>query len=141
LLVWTGIGFGVAWWFDVVVAFAVGAGDVPDEWRVVVLRIGVKLVLDGGQGAEQEIAGVGERGCAARSNAILCEELEESGEEFIDVGGGGEFFGAGSEDIREIDDGSGGWLKMLVIAAEKRGSWGERKAATASSGEEMAAAG
>src|SRR5580693_7783062 len=80
LSLWIGIEFGFADGFDVVVAFAIGSGDVPDEWRVVVLGIGVKFVCDGGESAQEEIAGVGENGAAARSDAVLRKELEESGE-------------------------------------------------------------
>jgi hypothetical protein len=98
-LLWIGIEFGFAHRFDVIVAFAIGAGDVPDEGRVVVLGIGVKLALDGGESAEQEIAGIRECGSAAGRDAVLGEELEESGEEFVDVLGGSEFLFVGCEYI------------------------------------------
>jgi hypothetical protein len=79
------------------------------------------LEFDGGECAEEEIAGVDQDGGAARGDAVLRDEGEKFGDEFIDVGGGGEFFEAGGEFGGEIDDGAGGGLKMSVVAAVEAG--------------------
>jgi hypothetical protein len=44
--------------------------------------------VDGVEGAEEKVAGVGHDGAAARGEAVLGEEEQETGEELVDLGGG-----------------------------------------------------
>ncbi|MGC1188115.1 MAG: hypothetical protein WA871_12055 [Candidatus Acidiferrales bacterium] len=70
----------------------------------------MKLVFNGGQSTEYEVAGVGDHGTAARSDAVLGKEFQEIGEELVDASGGGEFFDVGGEFLVEVERGVGGWL-------------------------------
>jgi len=44
--------------------------------------------VDRVEGAEEKVAGVGHDGAAARGEAVLGEEEQETGEELVDLGGG-----------------------------------------------------
>jgi hypothetical protein len=52
------------------------------------LAIGVELFFDGGDGAEDEVGGVGHAGGATRGDAVLGLEAEEAGKEFVDSDSG-----------------------------------------------------
>jgi hypothetical protein len=99
------------------------------------------LALDGGEGAEEEAAGVGQDGSAAGRDAVLGKEDEDLGEKLIDVGRGGEMFDVGHEFGGEIDDLVGGGLEMGVVAAVEARLGTDGQAATARGGGETAAAG
>jgi hypothetical protein len=126
-----------------VAAIGVRGVRIPAAYEVVALvgEFALALEFDGGECAEEEIAGVDQDAGAARGDAIFREQDDEPGDEFIDVGGGGEFLEAGGEFGGEIDDGAGGGLEMGVIAAVEAGIGAEGEAATASCGEDVAAAG
>ena len=72
-------------WRVVVIAF--GADEVEDD---LLGSVGGDFVfdVDGVEAAEEEVAGVGHDGAAARGEAVLCEEEQEAGEELVDFGGG-----------------------------------------------------
>ena len=88
-----------------------------DSLRLVVLR--AAFVLDGGQGAEKEVTGVGHDGGAARGNAVLRLEKEEAGEEVVDRDGGLEFGETGDEFGREVSR-----LVALLLAERMLGAEG-----------------
>src|SRR6266436_8852339 len=75
---------------------AVGAGHVKDDLR----GLGVFLLGDGGEGAEELVGDVGEYGGAAGGDFVLREEEEQAREEIVDLGGGGE--------VVEVDGEGGG---------------------------------
>jgi hypothetical protein len=102
----------------------------------------MKFVFDGRKCPEQEIASVGEDGTATRSDAVLREKLEESGEEFIYVFGGGEFFDVGREFFGKVLLGFLGWRrKVRVAVAEIRGLVGDGETATPIAGMAVQATG
>ena len=85
----------------VVVLGAVWArGVVPDDGDVVVVAVG--FLVDGGEGAEKQVAGVGHDGSTARSDAVVGLEKEESRKESVEVRGGGEFGQLAGEVAGEI---------------------------------------
>jgi hypothetical protein len=58
-----------------------GARSVEDD-----LRLGAGfLALDGGEGAKELVANVGEDGGTACGDAVLAEQIEKAGEELVDV--------------------------------------------------------
>jgi hypothetical protein len=65
----------------------VGAREVDDH----LLGLVTNLLLDGGEGAEQEVAGVIHDGGAARGDLVVSLELIEFAERMIDVGRGAKF--------------------------------------------------
>src|SRR6266851_781032 len=94
-----------------------------------VLRVG--FVSDGGEGAEEEIADVGEDSGAARGNAILRKKAEEIGQDLVEVRGGLEF-----GELAEEVSGEVGILEAVragedVFGAETGGGAGDGVAATA----------
>jgi hypothetical protein len=107
--------------------FADGAGHVPNDCGVVVAR----LVLDGGEGAEEQAGGVGDDGGATGGDAVLGEEDQELGENLVDVGGRGEL-GKLADQLGPEVDGVGGWgLEMKVTLAEVGGGVGESETTAA----------
>jgi len=68
----------------VVVKIVPGTGHVDDD----AIFVGALLVSEGGQGAEQQAADVGENGGATRGDAALLEGEGEVPELGVDVGGG-----------------------------------------------------
>ncbi|HEV1993967.1 MAG TPA: hypothetical protein VGR03_06535 [Candidatus Acidoferrum sp.] len=62
----------------------------------------VVFVVDGGEGAEEQVAGVGHDGGAARGDAVVGFEKEEPRKKTVDVRGGGEFGELASEVAGEI---------------------------------------
>jgi hypothetical protein len=109
-----------------------------DSLWLVVLR--AAFVLDGGQGAEKEVTGVGHDGGAARGNAALRLEKEEAGEEVVDRDGRLEFGETGDE-----FGGETGGLVLLLPAAGMLGTKGGERvrnghAAAAVAGMVLAAA-
>ena len=95
---------------------------------------------DGGEGAEKQLADVGEDGGAPRGDAVLGEEEEEIGEELVDVRGGVE----SSELADEVGGEVGGiaflLLKLGVTEAEAGSSVGDAEATAAIGGGAMLAA-
>jgi hypothetical protein len=63
---------------------------------------GVEFFLDGGEGAEKEVAGVGHDGGATGVDAVGGFKLEEAREEVVDGDGGLEFGETGGEGGREV---------------------------------------
>src|SRR5258708_32845543 len=68
----------------------VGAGHVDDDALVLAGR-GIGFVLDGGEGTEEEIRGVGHDGGAAGGDFVTCLELIEFAGGMVDVCGGAKF--------------------------------------------------
>jgi len=86
----------------------------------------------GGEGAEEEIADVGEDGGAACGDAVLGKKAEEIGEDLVEVGSGLQF-----GELAEEGDGEVGLLEpdragVDVFGAETGGGVGDGLAATAS---------
>jgi hypothetical protein len=130
---------------------AIGTGHIDDDAGVVVPvgsplawaghvaeldagRAGLEVVFvgDGGEGAEEEIADVGEDGGAACGDAVLRKQAEEIGEDLVEVGGGLEF-----SELAEEGDGEVGFLEAAgagvdVFGAETGGDVGDGMAAAAS---------
>ncbi len=109
---------------------AVGFRHVNDDFRAG-MTLGVGLVLDGGEGAEEQVADVGEDGGAACSDAVLGKKAEEIGEDLIEVGRGLEL-----GELAEEGDGEVGLLetdraRVDVFGAETGGDIGDSVAATA----------
>jgi hypothetical protein len=67
---------------------------------VVVVAVG--FLVDGGEGAEEQVAGVGHDSSTARSDAVVGLEKEESRKESVEVRGGGEFGELAGEVAGEI---------------------------------------
>jgi hypothetical protein len=100
---------------------AVGARKVAEvdfgDFGFVVGKDAEFLHVDG-EGAEEEIAGVGHDGGTARGDAVFGLEDEEFREEFVDRLGVGEFDGIACEDGAEVGDFGGlGW-EWRVAEAE-----------------------
>jgi hypothetical protein len=72
----------------------------------------IEFMLDGGEGAEEEVAGIGHDGSAAGRDSVLSLEKEEASEEVIDGGRRFEFGEAGDELDRE----GGGFVPALLAA-------------------------
>jgi hypothetical protein len=70
-----------------IVVIVLGADEVEDDFLGGVSGDFV-FDVDGVQAAEEEIAGVGHDGAAARGEAVLGEEEQETGEELVDFAGG-----------------------------------------------------
>jgi len=68
---------------------------------------------DGGEGAEEEVGGVGHDGGAARSDLVTGLELIEFAEGMVDVGGGAEFL--------DVTDKAGGEVGLVEILLEQSG--------------------
>ncbi len=86
---------------------------------------------DGGEGAEEEIGGVGHDGGAAGSDLVAGLELIEFAEGMVDVGGGAEFL-----DVTDEDGGEIGLVEVFlkqsgVFGAEARVCVGDGQAAKA----------
>jgi hypothetical protein len=84
----------------------VWARQIHDPLLFLVLRI--RFVFDSGKGAEKQVTGVGHDGGAARGDAVLGLMMEETGQEFVDGGGGGE--------VREAGGKSGGEVGCFVAS-------------------------
>jgi hypothetical protein len=81
-------------------------GDIPDHDGAVVLRgpfDDFEFVLDGWEGAKEEVAGVGHDGGAARRDASLSLVEQEAREEVVDGDSGLEFSKTAGEKSGEID--------------------------------------
>jgi hypothetical protein len=63
---------------------ALGAREVDDDLGLV-FEFGMEFVLDGGEGAEEQVADVGKDGGAAYGDAILREKAEEIGKDLVEV--------------------------------------------------------
>jgi hypothetical protein len=67
-----------------------------------------ELLVDGGEGAEEQAGDVGESGGAASGDVAAGEEPKEMGEGMVDALGGLEVFGAHGEQVGEVLS-VGGW--------------------------------
>jgi hypothetical protein len=74
----------------------VGARHIDDDVPEVAGWIGFEG--DGGEGAKEEVAGVGHDGGAAGNDLVAGLELIEFAEGMVDVGGGAEFLEVADED-------------------------------------------
>src|SRR5229473_2176015 len=89
-------------------AIAVGAGHVEDDLG----GLGVFLLGDGGEGAEELVGDVGEDGGTAGGDFVLGEEEEQAREEIVDLGRGGEVVEVGGE-------GGGDFGGVVLICRER----------------------
>src|SRR5712692_1717213 len=114
-------------------AIAVGAGHVEDDLG----GLGVFLLGDGGEGAEELVGDVGKDGGAAGGDFVLGEEEEQAREEVVDLGGGGEVVEVGGEGGGDFG-GVGQVLGQASVGRTKIGvQVGGREAAAAAIGVEM----
>ncbi len=97
---------------------AVGFRHVDDDS----LWLAGFFLLDGGEGAEEEVAGIGHDGSAARGDAVLGLKKKEAGKEIVDGDGGTELCETGDEFGGEI----GGFVKLLPAAGVLGAKGGER---------------
>jgi hypothetical protein len=82
-----------------------GAGDLADfEHGDLFLELEEVFAVDSAVGMERLVGDVGQDGGAARENGAFVDELEESGEELVDVNGGVEL-GELREEFREEVEG------------------------------------
>ena len=88
------------------------------------------FVVDGGEGAEKQIAGVGHDGGTARGDAVVSLEKEEPREETVDVRGGGEFGELAGEVAGEIIRAALFAAKLGMAETEMRFRVEDAKAAT-----------
>jgi hypothetical protein len=99
---------------------------------------GVEFVLDGGEGAEEEVAGVGHDGSAAGGG---CVEMQEAREEIVDGDGGFEFNETAGEKGGDVALLQADSVGDSVFGANARGDAGDGVAATAACGSAMLATG
>jgi len=85
---------------------------------VVVLSVGVKLVLDGGESAEEQVARVSHDGGATRRDASLGLMKQEAGKEVVDGSGGLEVREPFSEEGGEIGSPAEVVSRMGVLGTE-----------------------
>jgi hypothetical protein len=111
--------------------FVPGAGEIA-EVDADYFVIGMEFVLDGGEGAEEQIAGVGHAGGTARGDAIFGLKKKETGEELIDRDGGLEFGETGSKRGGKIN-GCVVMFRELGVVSAKEGFrvWNQETAAGA----------
>src|SRR3989441_6835988 len=83
-----------------------GAREVGDDHRAVVLG-GAFFGIDGGEGAEEQIGGVGHDGSAARGDLVPGLEFIEFAEGVVDVSGGAEFL--------DVTDEGGGEVSLVEV--------------------------
>ena len=74
----------------------------------------MEFVLDGGEGAEEQVAGVGHDGGAARWDAVLGLVEQEAGKKLVDGDGGLELGETGGEDGGEVVG-----LDLLLMTAQE----------------------
>ena len=121
-------------WRDGIVAAR--TREVDDDLGLVPV-FGMEFAVDGGEGAEEQVAGVGHDGGAARGNAVFGLKVQEAGEELVDGDGGLEFGEADGECGGEID-GSVFMLRELRVGATKeRLRVGDKEAAAGAVEEAM----
>jgi len=96
-------------------SLAVGAGKIAeiDTERFV---FGVELFFDGGEGAEEEIGGVGHDGSAARGDLVAGLKFIEFAEGMVDGDGGAEFL--------VVADQRGGKVRLIEILLTRSGVLG-----------------
>jgi hypothetical protein len=82
----------------------------------------VNFQLDGGEGAEKQVSGVGHDGGAAGSDLVVGLELIEFAEGVVDVGGGAKFL-----DVTDEGSGEVGLVEVLLkqsgVFGAKAGVW------------------
>jgi len=76
------------------------------------------FAVDGGEGAEEEVGGVGHDSGAAGSDLVVGLELIEFAERVIDVGGGAEFL--------DVTDEGGGEVGLVEVLLEQSGVFGAK---------------
>jgi hypothetical protein len=90
-----------------------------------------ELVLDGGEGAEEQAGDVGESGGAAGGDVASGEETKEMGEGMVDALGGLEVFGVLGEQVGEVV-GVGG--SRFGVAGAELGLWVQDEASALAAG-------
>jgi hypothetical protein len=100
----------------------------------------MEFVFDGGEGAKDEIGGVGHYGSAAWGDAVFGLEAEEAGEEFADSDGGLEIGQSGGEGGGEVDRSVFVLRELGMVEAKERFRIWDKQAAASSVGETMLAA-
>jgi len=88
---------------------ALGAREVDDDLGLVI-EFGMEFVLDGGEGAEEQITGVGHDGGAAGVDLVPGLELIEFAEGAVDNDRGAEFLGVADEGCSQV-----GLVEVLVV--------------------------
>jgi hypothetical protein len=114
-----GLGAGVV---------AVGAEQIDDDS----LGLVVNFLLDGGEGAKEEIGGVGHDGSATRGDPVVGLELIEFAEGVVDVRGGAEFL--------DVADEGGGEVGLVEVALVLCGVFGAEAGVVVGDGQTAKAA-
>src|SRR6266403_3016487 len=117
---------------------ALGAREVDDDLGLV-FEFGMEFVPDGGEGAEEEVAGVGHDGGAAGVDFVPGLELIEFAEGAVDNDSRAEFLGVADEGCRKV-----GLVEVLpvlsgVFGAEAGVGVGDGQMAEALDGKTMLA--
>jgi hypothetical protein len=95
---------------------AIGARHIDDDPGFV-FEFGMEFVLDGGEGAEEEVASVGHDGGAARVDLVPGLELIEFAEGAVDNDRGAEFLGVADEGCRKV-----GLVEVLPVLGRMFGA-------------------
>ena len=88
---------------------ALGAREVDDDPGFV-FEFGMEFVFDRGEGAEEEVAGVGHDGGAAGVDLVSGLEFIEFAEGAVDNDGGAEFLGVADEGCGQV-----GLVEVLLM--------------------------
>jgi len=121
-----------------ILSVALGAGEVDDDLGFV-FEFGMEFVLDGGESAEEQIAGIGHDGGAAGVDLVPGLELIEFAEGAVDNDRGAEFLGVADEGCGQV-----GLVEVLpvlsgVFGAEAGVGVGDGQTAEALAGKTMLA--
>jgi hypothetical protein len=101
------------------VSVTLGTGHIEDDSWLGVVGWWIEFFVDSGEGAEEQVTGVGHDGRAARGDAVLRLETKEAGEEFVDGDSGIEFGKIGDEFGGKV-----GGLSPLLLTAGMVGAEG-----------------
>jgi hypothetical protein len=107
-----------------------GAVDVHDDGGVLFV-LGMEFAIDGGEGAEKQLAGVGHDSGATGSDLIVGKKFVEFAEGAVDGDGGGEFDGIADEPCGDVGGVAGVFELRSVLEAKTSGGVGGEFAATA----------
>jgi hypothetical protein len=107
-----------------------GAGNVHDD-RGLLFVLCIEFVFDGGDGAEEQVAGVSHNGAAAGRDFVAREEFVEFGEGAVDGDGGSEVVGVADELGGDIGGVAVLFVLRGVLEAEADSGIGDKFAAAA----------
>ena len=109
-----------------------GAGHVEDDLGD---GNGGRFAVHGGEGAEEQIADIGQDGGTARGDLVVGKELVQFAEGMVDAGGGLEMLGLACEGRGEFSEVALFALLIVVFETEARVVVGNGQTAKAATGE------